>query len=554
MDKENAMLSAEELDLDIEFDVDNLFSTFEEEENQLESKLTELREGYELLEEERKQIGNPDSLGKVVLDEVYKQFANQIGLEMTGETLIQKYDREHPDESPVYNEKEGAKILQDKKYKDTREEMKRQQEQGILKDGYTGKDLKPEDSFDVEHVVKRKEIFEKTRRKQAGLEASELANMDENMTAVNDSLNRSIKEKSNKEYVAQREQREKDLIDQNERAKKKIDESNMSQAEKKLAKEEADRRLQNKLDADDELMLEADEKARKAINKEIRKEGTKQVAKKAGADALKTMAVTALFDFAKEVMNALVRFFKEKHKSFKLFLEEMKKALTHMLEKIKSYLKQGASMFLGSIISEIFGPIVSTFKKLASMIKQGVTTLIDSVKFLLDKNNKNMPLSEKIAHVGKIIIGGAVGFGALGLGTVFTNLLEKVPIFLTPIPLMEMSIGGLIGGFLASLICGLIGAIALNTIDKWIANRQKSQNTISKIEQNNKILDTQNQLVELQFEKLDVTKCVVAKGIMERHSEFAQDNSDIDDILNEETSNEKSDADYNELQNLLEIL
>lgn len=550
MDNENAILSAEELDLDIEFDVDNILSDIEQREMQLESELTEELKQLEFLEEERKQIGNPDSLGKVVLDEVYKQFANQVGLEMTNETLIQKYNREHPES---YDEV-SKKVLQDPKYKETKEKLNEQKTNGGVKDGYTGKTLSGNDSMNVDHTVSRKEIYENQRRMQAGLSTESLANKSENLVATNENLNKSMSDTPKKEYVEKREIRENDLKAQNERAKQKIDESNMTPAQKKAEKEKLDKALQNKLDMDDDLVLEADKNARKAINKEIRKEGTKQVTKKAGADALKTMAVTALFDFAKEVMNALVRFFKEKHKSFKLFLEEMKKALTHMLEKIKGYLKQGASMFLGAVVSEIFGPIVSVFKKLASMIKQGVTTLIDSVKFLLDKNNKNMPLSEKIAHVGKIIIGGAVGFGALGLGAVFTNLLEKIPIFLTPIPLMEMSIGGLVGGFLASLVCGLIGAIALNAIDKWIAKRQKSQNTISKIEQNNKILDTQNQLVELQLEKVDATKFVVAKGVMERHTEFVEENSDIDDILNEETSNEKFDADYNELQNLLEIL
>ena len=252
MSRENAVIGELEILNETEsFDFDELEVKLQ---GQLEEELADL----EFLQEEKEKIGNPDALGKVILDEVWKQFGNQIGLDLTNETLIQEYNRTHPDESLEYNKKEGAKILQDKKYKDTREEMKRQQEQGTLKDDYTGKDLKPGDSFDVEHVVKRKEIFENQRRKQAGLEASELANKDENMKAVNDSLNRSIKEKSNKEYVEKREQREKDLIAQNERAKKKIDESNMSEVEKILAKEEADKRVQNKLDADDDLMMEAD--------------------------------------------------------------------------------------------------------------------------------------------------------------------------------------------------------------------------------------------------------------------------------------------------------
>ena len=387
MSKENAVLNEQDIlteDLSESFDFDEL-------EAKLQGQLEEELSGLEFLQEEREKIGNPDALGKVILDEVWKQFGNQIGLDLTNETLIQEYNRTHPDESLEYNKKEGAKILQDKKYQDTRKEMKKQQEQGTLKDDYTGKDLKPGDNFDVEHVVKRKEIFKNQRRKQAGLEASELANKDENMKAVNDSLNRSIKEKSNKEYVEKREQREKDLIAQNERAKKKIDESNMSDVEKRLAKEEADKRLQNKLDADDDLMMQADAAARKAINKDIAKGAVKQTAKKAGKDALKAMAVSALFALLKEVMNGFVRFLKSQAKSFQSFLDEMKKAIKSFLEKITSILQSGASTAIGTILSEIFGPIVSTFKKLASLIKQGVSSVMDAVRYLSDKENKDKP-------------------------------------------------------------------------------------------------------------------------------------------------------------------
>ena len=304
MAKENAIINDNDIfneEFTESFDFDEL-------EEKLQSQLEEEFLTLEFLKEEKEKIGNPDALGKVILDEVWKQFGNQIGLDLTNETLIQEYNRTHPDESLEYNKKEGDKILQDKKYKDTRKEMKRKQEQGTLKDDYTGNDLKPGDSFDVEHVIKRKEIFENQRRKQAGLEASELANKEENMKAVNDSLNRSIKEKSNKEYVEKREQREKDLIAQNERAKKKIEESNMSDVEKRLAKEKADKRLKNKLDAKDDLMMEAEAVAQKAINKDIAKGAVKQTAKKAGKDALKAMAVSALFALLKEVMNGFVRF------------------------------------------------------------------------------------------------------------------------------------------------------------------------------------------------------------------------------------------------------
>lgn len=501
-------------------DIESLLLDFDELEEKLNDQLEEELSELEFLEEEKEKIGNPDALGKIILGEVWTQFGNQMGLDLTNETLIQEYDRTHPDESVEYNEKEGAKILQDKKYKDTRAEMKRKQEQGNLKDDYTGKDLKPGENFDVEHVVKRKEIFENQRRRQAGLEASELANKDENMKAVNDSLNRSIKEKSNKEYVEKREQREKDLIAQNESAKKKIDESNMSEVEKKLAKEETDKRLQNKLDADDDLMMKADAKARKAINKDIAKGAVKQTAKKAGKDALKTMVIAALFDLLKEVMNGLVRFFKTKAKSFTIFLNEMKESVKKFLSHITNLLKTGASSFVGTVITEIFEPIVSVFKKLASLIKQGVSTVIDAVRYLTDKENKNKPISIKIAQVGKIVTAGLVAAGAIFGGELVEKALLTIPGMQTPIPLLG-TLANVVGMFIASLVSGIIGAIIINFIDRFIAKKQKEMINSEKVEQGNKVLSTQHEIQGVNEARLKITKENIVSNIRNRHIEAA---------------------------------
>ena len=82
---------------------------FEEAEESLSQQLEEAFAELELSEEERKNIGNPESLGSVIQDEIWKQFANQIGLDITNETLIQKYDRKHPE---TYDEV-GKKVMQD---------------------------------------------------------------------------------------------------------------------------------------------------------------------------------------------------------------------------------------------------------------------------------------------------------------------------------------------------------------------------------------------------------------------------------------------------------
>lgn len=106
MSNENAVqneqdfLSEEALE---SFDLDAFEAKVAEQLNAEKSNLSSLKE-------EMQKIGSPDALGQVILDEVWKQFGNQIGLDLTNETLIQEYNRTHPDESPEYNKQEGDKM------------------------------------------------------------------------------------------------------------------------------------------------------------------------------------------------------------------------------------------------------------------------------------------------------------------------------------------------------------------------------------------------------------------------------------------------------------
>lgn len=504
MAKENAIFNEEEI-LNEEFTESFDFDELEE---KLQSQLEEEFSNLELLKEDKKKIGNPDALGKVILDEVWKQFGNQIGLDMTNETLIQKYDREHQGET---YEEVGKKVMQDQKYKDANKAMKEQQQSGNLKDEYTGKNINQNDNANLDHVVSRKELHENPRRKQAGINTEDLANKDENLKATNESLNKSKGAKRVDEYIGGREQREKNLREQTERANKKIDESNMSDAEKQKAKEKNNKRMQDKLDADDELMKKADKQARKAINKDITKGVAKETAKKAGKDALKQMAVSALFSLLKEVMNGFVRFLKSQAKSFKNFLEEMKKAIKSFFEKISSVLQTGVSSFVGTIVTEIFGPIVSTFKKLVSLIKQGVSSVMEAVRYLNDRENKNKPFTIKVAQVGKIITAGLVAGGAIFLGELFEKLLSSVPGMQIQLPLLG-SLANVIGMFLASLVSGLVGAIIINLIDKFIAKKQKSDVQAATMEKGNQIIAKQHQIQ------------IVSEALLERDKENAQAN------------------------------
>lgn len=491
----------------LDFDLD-------EKERELAENLEKVFSDLEMLKEDKEKIGNPDALGKVVLDEVWKQFGNQIGLDMTAETLIQQYDREHPE---TYDEV-GKKVMQDERYKEANKEMKQKQQEGNLRDEYTGKDITQGDKANLDHTVSRKEIYENKRRKQANIATEDLANKEENLNATNESLNKSKGKKSVQDMIETREAREAELRKQNERANQKIDESNMSDTEKRLAKEKNNKRLQDKLDADDELMKQKDAKARKAINRDIAKGVVKETGKKAGKDALKAMAIQALFDLLKEVMNGMIRFLKSKAKSFKGFLDEMKQAIKNFVSKLAKFLKTGVSTAVGTIISEIFGPVVSLFTKMASLIKQGFRSLGDAVAYLTSKDNREKSFSVKVAEVGKIIVAGLTAMGAIFGGELIEKtLIVGFPILETiKIPLLG-SLANVMGLFFASMISGVVGAIILNLIDKAIAKQQKAENVYTQIEKGNDILSKQKELIHIKQSKLDRTKAQVQKSMSERN-------------------------------------
>ena len=236
MENELLVLNTEEVDESQSLNYDELEELLEQ---QFEMEFSNL----ESLQTEFKEIGSPDKLSKVILDEIWNQFWNQIGLDMTSDTLLKQYNDKHPN---GYTKEEGVKIMRDKRYTNANNAMKEKQKSGNLKDEYTGKTLKINDKANLDHVIPRKQIFENTWRKIADIETSDLANKSENLAATNESLNKSKGAKSNSEYIKDREVREKNLKEQVERANKKIDKMNISDAEKRNLKAENNKKLNDK--------------------------------------------------------------------------------------------------------------------------------------------------------------------------------------------------------------------------------------------------------------------------------------------------------------------
>ena len=536
MENELLVLNTEEV-----YESENL--NYDELEELLEQQFTMEFSNLEKLELECKEISSPDKLGDVILDEIWNQFGNQIGLDMTSDTLLKQYN-DNKDRPKEYTKKIGEDILKDKRYTAANKAMKEKQKLGNLKDEYTGKTLKVNEKANLDHVVARKQIFENPWRKIADINTEDLANKSENFAATNESLNKSKGAKSNSEYIKNRELREKELRNQVQRANEKIDKKNISDAEKRNLKAENEKRLNDKLAADSKKMLKAEKTAKKAINKDIAKKASVRMANKAGKDAVKAMFVAALFGMLKEIMNALVRFFKSKKRSFDAFLEEMKNALYSFFGKIRDFIKEGIDSFVGSIVGEIIGAFAQKLKKLPNLIKQLFGSIRESISYLSNPENQTHSTAIKIAHISKIITSALVGVGAMFLGEYFEKYLLTISGMQTLIPLLG-TIANILGMFLASLLTGILGAVIINRLDQFISKKL--------IEENQKQqADKKNELIRIQDVQIFVAEQNVAVKRNDIFSKMAKNHQKLRELLGnvqEEFYNSKIDFKHRLLAN-----
>lgn len=506
---------------------------YDELEELLEQQFTMEFSNLEKLEVDCKEISSPDKLGDVILDEIWNQFGNQIGLDMTSDTLLKQYNDKHPN---GYTKEEGAKIMKDKRYTDAKNAMKEKQKSGNLKDEYIGKTLKLNENANLDHVVARKQIFENSWRKIADIDTADLANKKENLAATNESLNKSKGAKSNSEYIKDREVREKNLKEQVERANKKIDKKDISDSEKRNLKAINEKRLNDKLAADSHKMLKVEKKAKKAINKDIAKKAPVRMANKGGKDAVKAMFVAALFGMLKEIMNALVRYFKTKKQSFDTFMEEMKKALHSFFGKIKDFIKVGVDSFVGSIVGEIIGAFNQKLQKLPNLIKQLFGSIRESISYLSNPENQTHSTAIKIAHISKIITSGLVAVGAMFLGEYFEQFLNKIPGMTFEIKLLG-TIANILGMFFASLLTGILGAIIINGLDQFISKKLIEENQ-------KKQANKKNELLRIQDVQIFVAEQNVAVKRNDIFIKMAKNHQKLRELLGnvqEEFSNSKID-------------
>lgn len=525
MGKENAVLDKKEQlneDLSESFDFDEL-------EEKLESQLKEELADMQFLAEEKEKIGSPDNLGNVIMDVVWEQFLNQVAV-TAGEDFIKANRGMNLDlrkEAHIQTTENFAKgkiathnteIDYQQRYDDWQSNFVKDKNGNVVTHKTrSGKEeatlvkgaRKPFDEgrpsgsaerhTDVDHTVPAAEIIRDPAANAHMTKEEQIAfaNSDANLNEMDSKLNRSKGDKSMKEWLdnpnskGQKPDEIFDLSDEDKAKLRKKDEEARKEYERR--KKEAEQRS-----------IEAGKKSRR------------EEAFRIGGKVLRAVLMQLLTELLREIITKLVKWFKSSKRKLDTLLDSLKEAIHSFIGKMKQHLINAGNTLFTTVATAIWGPIVGTIKKVWMILKQGWGALKNAIAYLRDPANKGKPFERLLMEVGKIVIAGMTGIGSMMLGEVIEKSLMTIPIFAVEIPLLG-SLASLLGMFLGAVVAGIIGAIAINIIEKKVEKSIKRENVNAQITKGNAILRTQHQLQVVNEIKLDRTESEAAQNIRERH-------------------------------------
>lgn len=563
MAKENAILDKKEQwneDLNESFDFDEL-------EEKLQSQLEEELADMQFLTEEKEKIGSPDNLGNVIIDVVWEQFIKQVAV-TAGEDFIKENRGLHLDlrkEAHIQTTENFAdgkiathntEIDYQQRYDDWQSNFVKDENGNVVThQTRSGKEeatlvkgaRKPfdkgrptgsvENHTDMDHTVSAAEIIRDPAANAHMTKDEQIAfaNSDANLNEMDSSLNRSKGDKSMTDW-----------LDNPNSSGQKPDEifDISAEDEAKLRQKDAEAR--------EEYEKQKKEAEQKSI--EAGKKTRKEEAFRIGGKALRAVLMQLLAELVREIVAKMVKWFKSSKKALDTLLDSFKEAIHSFIGKMKQHLINAGNTLFTTVATAIIGPIVGTIKKVWIMLKQGWSSLKNAIAYIKDPANKGKPIGRLMMEVGKIVIAGMTGIGAMLLGEVIEKDLMTIPIFAVEIPLLG-SLANILGIFLGAVVAGIIGAIAINIIEKQIEKSMKRDNVDAQIEKGNEILRTQHQLQTVNKVKLDHTKGTTAQNIHDRHVAAANMVADsVENIRKNCATDESIDDAFDDIDKLFDEL
>lgn len=540
---------------------------FDELEEKLQSQLEEELADLEFLEDEKEKIGNPDNLGKVIMDVVWEQFLNQVAV-TSGEDFIKENNGLHLDlrnEAHIQTTENFAngniathntKIDYQERYDDWQSNFVKDENGNVVthttrsgkKEATLVKgarkpfdDGRPSGSAekhtDMDHTVSAAEIIRDPAANAHMTKEEQItfANSEANLNEMDLSLNRSKGDKSTTEW----------LDNPNANGQKPNEIFDISdEDDKKMRKKDSEAR--------EEYEKQKNEAEKKSI--EAGKQSQKEEAFRIGGKALRAVLMQLLADLVKEIIAKLVKWFKSDKKALDTLLDTLKEAINSFISKMKIHMINAGNTVFSTVATAIIGPIFRTIKKVWMLLKQGWKSLKDAVNYIKSPENKGKPIGRLLIETGKIIIAGLTGAGALVLGEVIEKGLMTIPIFAVEIPLIG-SLSNIIGIFFGAVVSGIIGAIAINLIEKRIEKSHKVDVVEAQVKKNNEVLNIHHQVHIVSEVKLEYTKANAANEIKERH--VAAENMMSESLKNIDTNCEDDESiqnTFDDIDNLFDEL
>ncbi len=506
---------------------------FDELESKLDSELEEQMADLDGLEADAEKIGSPDTIGQTVMNVVWEQFINQVGV-IAGEDFIKEnrgltldlHDDAHIQTTEDFAKGNIAthndKINYQKRYDDWQANFQHDKNGNVIThQTRTGKEEatlvggarnpfdqgRPvgsvERGTDMDHTVSAGEII-RDPQANAHLTKEEqiaFANSDANLNEMDAGQNRSKGDKAMTDWL--------DCPNKNGQKPNEIFEISEGQ-DKKYREKDAEARAEY-----EKLKKEGE---RRSI--ETGKQSQKEEAMRITGKALRSVVMGLLVSLIKDIIRKLIFWFRSGNRKLSTFIDSVKEAIKSFVSNIKEHLLNAGNTLVTTIATAIFGPVIGMIKKAWIFLKQGYKSVKEAIHFLKDPAKKNMPFSLKMMEIGKIVIVGLTAGGTIVLSEVIEKGLMSIPGFAFEIPLLG-SLASLIGMFFGALVCGLIGALALNLIDRLIANKLKRINTQQQIKKKNEILETQGQLNKIVAKRVEEVQNETFASIKERHAEAA---------------------------------
>lgn len=504
---------------------------FDELENKLESDLEQQIEDLNGLKLDHEKIGNPDTIGNTVMNVVWEQFINQVGV-VAGEDFIKENRglnldlRNSAHIQTTENFADGKiathndKIDYQQRYDDWQSNFQHN-EDGSVKMRF--------DRIDNENkaVLVSEEIYRKPYDKNRPKGSASVA-IDEVV-----SVGEQVRDPAANAHLSLDERVEFD--NSNVNLNPMDSRANTSKRDHKmenwLKSERNGQKPEERFDIDVEQLREKDKAAREEYEKQ-KKEGEqrsiksgkqtqKEEAFRLGGKALRSAIMGLLASLIKDIIRKLIKWFRSGKRELSTFIDSVKGAIKGFISNIKEHLLNAGNTLVTTIATAIFGPVIGMIKKAWIFLKQGYKSVKQAIKFLKDPTNKNMPFSLKMMEVGKIVIVGLTAGGAIVLSEVIEKGLMTIPGFAFEIPLLG-SLASLLGMFFGALVSGLIGALALNLIDRLISKKLKKINEGLQIAKRNDILETQAKLVEVVKVNTESIRNTSFNNIQERHKNASE--------------------------------